>query len=101
MRLAGHLKWPSVSWGLERISSRELTEWQAFERIEPWGDEWRQVGMICSTQATLAGRKDCPPERFMPIEHKPAQQTAADMEAQCWAFVRQASNSQAEIRVKQ
>ena len=32
------LGWPSVEWGLERISGRELSEWIAFDAVEPIGD---------------------------------------------------------------
>lgn len=84
MRLAGHLKWPSVAWGLARISSQELSEWWALERMEPWGDEWRQTATICNTIAASRG-VDIPVEKFMPIRRPP--QTAAQMEAQCRAFV--------------
>ena len=40
---------------LERIDSRELSEWTAFFEIEPWGtevDDWR-AGLVASTIANV------------------------------------------------
>ena len=33
------MKWPSVAWGLENLSSRELVEWKAYFELEPFGFE--------------------------------------------------------------
>ncbi len=58
---------------LNRISSRELTEWMAFYQLEPWGTEtedWR-AGLISSTIANAnrdqkRRRKPYEPQDFMP-----------------------------------
>jgi hypothetical protein len=36
------LHWPSVEWGLQRISSRELTEWIALAKVEAKEEEHRR-----------------------------------------------------------
>jgi len=42
-----------VAWGLERISSHELSEWMAFAEMEPFGFEADFYGHA-QTSATLA-----------------------------------------------
>jgi hypothetical protein len=45
-----------VEWGLEHISSREITEWMASYTLDPWGEgeaEWR-AAMIAATVANTA-----------------------------------------------
>ncbi len=62
-----------------RMSYHELMEWLAFHNLEPFGDEWRQVGMQCSTIANYApfrkgrGRQI---EEFMPLKQR--EQTPAE-----------------------
>ena len=34
-----------------------MTEWMAFYRMEPWGDEWRQSGRLATIVAAAAGAK--------------------------------------------
>ena len=56
---------------LVRISSKELTEWMAFYRKEPFGSEARYIGHAI-TASTIAnvnlakGKKAHSPEDFMP-----------------------------------
>lgn len=42
-----------MAWGLSRISSRELTEWQAYYNLEPWGEERADLrsAIVASTVA--------------------------------------------------
>lgn len=70
MRLAGHLGWPSIREGLAKNSSRDIEEWFAFGRIEPYGDEWRQSASIASLIAAAHGAKNVKIEDFMPIRRQ-------------------------------
>lgn len=57
---------------LARCDSRELTEWMAFEHIEPWGqqvEEWRFARLMALVANVNRGSKNDPvakPEDFMP-----------------------------------
>ena len=62
----------------QRMSSRELSEWMAYDRIEPFGNQWQQTGMIASTIANVhrdSKKRASPfqPEDFMPqlLEEEP------------------------------
>lgn len=80
---------------LARIDSRELTEWQVYFNLEPWGTEiedWR-AGMIASTIAEVnrdpkKQKKPFEPDDFMPKRdaQPKTEQTAADMRriAEMW-----------------
>jgi hypothetical protein len=50
---------------LGRITSRELTEWQAFYSIEPFGEERAEMrnGMLIASMANLWRGKDTRPYR--------------------------------------
>ena len=71
---------------LQRMSSRELTEWMAFFSLEPWGTEvedWR-AGLIASTVAN--GYRD-PKRRRKPYEPKdfmPRYEASQKTEEQSW-----------------
>jgi len=60
---------------LDRVDSRELTEWMAFDAIEPigsWRDDYNS-GMLCSLLANINRRKGAapiPPQAFMPFMPK-------------------------------
>jgi len=60
---------------LDRISSRELTEWQLFYGLEPFGSEAQFLGHAI-TSATIAnvtrdkGHKEYNPRDFMPSFEK-------------------------------
>lgn len=58
---------------LSRISSAELTEWQAFYRLEPWGTEIDDLraGIVSSVVANVnrdpkKQRRPFKPQDFMP-----------------------------------
>jgi len=57
---------------LHRISSHELTEWEAFAELEPFGSEREMFGHAI-TASTVFNRlrgvdqKPLPAERFMPV----------------------------------
>ena len=56
---------------MERINSRELTEWIAYWQIEPWGEERADYrsGMIASVIANVnrgKGGRRYKPQDFMP-----------------------------------
>ena len=69
---------------LARVDSRELAEWRAYERIEPFGEKRAdaRAGMVASVMANAWKGKDqkaFTPEDFMPEYDKPQQ--AADWQA--------------------
>lgn len=72
---------------LERIDSRELTEWGAFFNLEPWGTEiedWR-AGLISATIAEVnrdpqRRRNPYLPSDFMPSSSRKIETT----EQQSW-----------------
>jgi hypothetical protein len=74
-----------VSEMLERMSSRELTDWQGYYQSDPWGEQradWR-AGMICAVIANSfrdpKKGKTFKPEDFMPrIGKKKGGQTTED-----------------------
>lgn len=85
--MARALGWPSVAWGLARISSHELSEWMAFSELEPFGYEIDMLGHAI-TSATISNRlrgsedKVNKVQDFMPIlkydEHEEEGQTVEE-----------------------
>lgn len=61
-----------------RMSSRELAEWMAYDRIEPFGDERADLrsAIVASTFANIHARKgkSFAPVDFMPFTEKPKEQ---------------------------
>ena len=75
----------------QRMSSRELSEWMAFYRIEPFGDVRGDVQAAVIAQSTLAPHMDKgkkPPElvELMPFTDNKKEQTQDDMQSMCQAF---------------
>lgn len=63
---------------LERMSAEELTEWQAYARIEPFGEDRADLraGMVASMVGNVnlkKGAKPFKPADFMPFIDKPDQ----------------------------
>ena len=61
---------------LQRVSSRELGEWMAYERIEPFGETRAdlRVGMLTSLTANINRKKGATPftpQDFMPFLDRP------------------------------
>ena len=58
---------------LASVSSRELTEWQAFFRLEPFGEDRADLraGIIASTVANTARDPKARPKPFLPREFMP------------------------------
>jgi len=67
------LGWPSVAWGLQRISSHELAEWQAYAQVEPFGDERADLraAIIACTIANAHRDPEQHPEPFTPADFMP------------------------------
>ena len=63
---------------LAEMTCGQFDEWQAFDRIEPFGDEWRQIAKICQILAAVNGTT-MDEEAFMPIIKRP--QTAEEIQA--------------------
>ena len=73
---------------LQRMSSRELSEWMAFFTLEPWGTEvedWRFAMVASTIRNVFRGPKDRPsqPKDFMPQRGPIAreEQTVEEQEA--------------------
>lgn len=68
---------------LSEISSHTLSEWMAYARLEPWGEDRADLraGIIASTMAnSMRGKKGKPfkPQDFMPkFEPEDEEATAA------------------------
>lgn len=64
----------------ERLDARELTEWMAFFKLEPWGadvEDWR-AALVAATVANTARDRRRAPFRvadFMPRREASRQQT--------------------------
>jgi len=67
------LGWPSVGWGLARISSRELSEWQAFARIDPFNQQRADLraGIVSSVIANVHRDAKKRPEPYGPGDFLP------------------------------
>ncbi|MDX3550986.1 hypothetical protein PV729_04235 [Streptomyces europaeiscabiei] len=70
-RLAGYLKAPSVAAMLARMSSRELSEWMAYEKVTgPLDSRLRgdiSAGIVAATVANYGGaKKRAKPADFIP-----------------------------------
>ena len=63
---------------LAEMSCEQFDEWRAFDRIQPFGDEWRQVGKVCQILAAVNGAT-MEEESFMPIAKRP--KTAEEIQA--------------------
>jgi hypothetical protein len=55
---------------LAEVDSAELSEWLAFDRIEPLPDSYWQAGMVASVVARANGAKSCTPQDFMPARRR-------------------------------
>lgn len=69
----------------EQLTSREITDWIAYEMVEPFG-EYRadlRAGIVAATVANVhrpKGRRAFKPEEFMPnFGERKQQQSVADM----------------------
>jgi len=60
------------------MSSAQISEWMAYYNLEPFGDDWRQTGVVAGVIANVnrdAKKKRRPyePEDFMPITKRQEQ----------------------------
>lgn len=81
---------------LGRIDSRELAEWMAFYRIDPWGGQRTDIGaaVVASTVANVnrgKGRSFTPSD-FMPRFGRKAVQSQEGMKAAFRAFAARCNN---------
>ena len=56
---------------LDSLTSKQISEWVAFYSLEPFGNEWRQAGVVAATIAeafrdSKQRRKPFTPEDFIP-----------------------------------
>lgn len=87
--LAAQVRISATGGGAPPISSRELSEWMAFYRLEPWGaevEDWR-FGMLASVVANAnrdpkRRRKPYEPTDFMPRrDRRPAEEQTWEEQA--------------------
>jgi len=77
---------------LDRVDSHELTEWMAFDSIDPIG-HWRTdygFGLLCALQANMhrqKGKQPLKPQDFMPFQPEDEQAKRDKMEKEFMAFV--------------
>lgn len=81
-RLAGHLKM-TVGELESRMSSRELSEWIAFDRLSPLPDPWTIHGHLCALLWAISGqKKKAQPADFIPAARPPRRaQSGGEIEA--------------------
>lgn len=65
---------------LDEISIEQFREWRGFRLLRPFGDEWRQAGMIAAAafNANPYKKKPLMPEDFMPPTLKPPKRQSND-----------------------
>jgi len=63
---------------LASMSSRSLSEWMAFAQLEPFGDEWRQTGLITSLIAETHRDPDQRSESFTPEDFMPKYESTVE-----------------------
>jgi hypothetical protein len=68
---------------LASMTTQQFEEWFAYYRIEPFGDEWRQAGIIAAeirNKSTIQYKvtKFQDPEGFMPSCFKPRNRMSGD-----------------------
>jgi len=60
------------------MSSRSLSEWMAFAQLEPFGDEWRQTGLITSVIAETHRDPEQRSQPFTPEDFMPRYESAEE-----------------------
>ena len=58
-----------------KINSRQFTEYMAYDLVEPFGEPWRQTGVLCAIVAGLFAKQQPKPENFMPLLPEGPRQT--------------------------
>lgn len=75
---------------LDRMSARDVAEWQAYATLDPFGEERAdfRAAIIACTVASAMGAKRCKPSDFMPLlDKQPAEpQSEERMWQTCKAF---------------
>lgn len=74
--------WDVEGWK-KQISVRQIMRWQAYWRVEPFGDEWRRSARAALTSAAGFGAKLEPgsEDRFLP-SYRQKPQTLDEMRAE-------------------
>ena len=73
------------------MTAEHLHKWHKFSLTEPFGDEWRQAGVIAAAVQQPHARKGkrIKPEQFMPQVPGVVQRQNADMAQTLMAFAKQ------------
>ena len=71
------------------MTAEHLHKWHKFSLTEPFGDEWRQTGVIAAASQQPHSKKRIKPQQFMPQVSGVIQQHNADMTQTLMAFVKQ------------
>jgi hypothetical protein len=62
----------------------EFREWQAYYALEPWGEDWRQAGLLAAVLCNVLGSRAegepaAEPADFMPAAHREARKRIGTM----------------------
>lgn len=63
---------------LDRMDSAELTEWMAYNQLEPLPDPWYQTGLTTSMMVNLWSKTRSRPEDFIPAPRRRRRQTVEE-----------------------
>lgn len=93
---------------LASVDAEELSHWEEFWRLEPFGDEWRSRGRICETVAMSGGvkKKDggrLTEEDFMPDGYRAAnshQDSADAIETQLLGWAKATNSAAKKVKKK-
>jgi hypothetical protein len=67
---------------MERVDSFELTEWETYWRLEPFGDEWEKTAATCEAIMVAAGHTKVDRNIWRPSRREKPQQSQAEMDAE-------------------
>lgn len=74
----------SVARCMEEVDGEEFTRWQAYWKVEPFGQEWQQTALICLVMASAWSKKgsgEWKLEDFLPIKPEKERQTSEQIES--------------------
>jgi len=82
---------------LDSLSSKQISEWVAFHSLEPFGDEWRQAGVIAATIAEAFRDSKKRPKPFIPDDFIPTRESPQKDSSQLLAMARMITYGQSKI----
>ena len=82
---------------LDSLSSKQISEWVAFYSLEPFGNEWRQAGVIAATIAEAFRDAKKRPKPFTPDDFIPVKESPQKDSSQLLAMARMITSGQSKI----